>query len=84
MDHVEVQANLTAAKEGISLLGQNRSVDLIGSLHFPEYYSNGNELQLYLDSRIFDEPGLLNNAPRTQYPVLVYTSWKVRSWRTRV
>ena len=84
LDNIQVQANLTAAKEGISIEGQNRSVDLIGSLHFPEYDSHGNELQLYIDSRTFDDPDHLNNAPRTQYPVLIYTSWSVRSWKTRV
>ncbi len=83
-ENMKVQANLTAAKEGISLLGQNRSLELIGSMHFPEYFSNGNELQLYLDSRVFDDPDFLHNAPKTQFPVIVYTSWKVRSLRTRV
>ncbi len=83
-DNMKVQANLTAAKEGISLLGQDRSVELIGSMHFPEYLSNGNELKLYLDSRIFADPAFLRNAPRTLFPVIVYTSWKAISWRTRV
>ncbi len=83
-ENIKVQANLTAAKEGVSLLGENRTMELIGSVHFPEYESNGNELKLYIDSFTFKNPSLLKHAPKTSFPVLVYTSWKVSSWRTRI
>lgn len=80
-DEIKIQASLTASGKGISLEGQGKTVNILGSLQTTELESNGKHLKITFDDRPLDEPQLLMDAPKTQKPVLYLTSFQPLEWR---
>lgn len=83
-EQLKLQGTITAAEEGITIEGQGKSVDLLGSIHFPEYESNDNSLRLHLDTRLLGDESLIRNAPHTRDPVLMLSGFRAALWTMRI
>jgi hypothetical protein len=80
-EELKVQASLTAASGKISLEGSNKRITLNGSLHTPDYDSNGNELKILPDERYPLTSTLLQNSPTTKIPMMIITGLRIMRWR---
>jgi len=78
---LKLQASLTTASGKISLEGSNKNITLSGSLHTPDYISNGNKLKILPDDRYPFASDLLQNAPKTKLPLLAITELRIMAWR---
>jgi hypothetical protein len=56
----------------------------LGSLHFPEFDSQGNSLNLFLDTGLLKNERRLQNAPLTRYPVITHSGLRVTAWHSRI
>ncbi len=81
-DEMKIQASLSASGAGILLEGENKEVQVLGSLQAKDLDLNGNRLVLKFDDRIFDETEeAFQNAAHTERPVLFLSSFTVRQWK---
>ncbi len=78
---LKLQGSLTAASGKISVEGSNKRITLSGSLHSPDYESNGNELNILPDERYLLKSDLLQNTPLTNTPMILATELRIMSWR---
>ncbi|NOR14732.1 MAG: hypothetical protein GQ544_03410, partial [Candidatus Aminicenantes bacterium] len=78
---LKLQGSFTTASGRFSLEGSNKRITLHGSLHSPDYASNGNELKILPDERYLLKSDLLQNAPSTKTPMMVITELRVMAWR---
>jgi hypothetical protein len=83
-DGLTVQASLSGLKGGVRIEGENKTIDLLGSLHFPEFDSQGNSLNLFLDTGLLKNERRLQNAPLTRYPVITHSGLRVTAWHSRI
>ncbi len=81
---LKLHGSITGMEKGITIEGQNRTIDLLGSLHFPEYESNDNSLRVHLDTRLLRDESLIHNAPHTRNPILIHGGYRATSWTTRI
>lgn len=79
-DELKVQSSLTASGRGISVEGENRTVNLFGSLQTKDYTSNGNTLKLTFDGNPLNDETQLENAPQAAKPILHLASFMVMEW----
>jgi len=77
---LKVQASLTAAAGGFRVEGEDRTVELLGSLQTGDYAGNGNRLVLYRDDRAADGR-LPGNSPLTSGPQLAFYALRVLAWQ---
>jgi hypothetical protein len=82
-EDLKLQASLTAAKQGISFVGNGKTADLLGSLHFTEYDSHNNSLRVHMDTRLVSDEALIRNAPLSRYPILTFTGIRPLVWKSR-
>jgi len=79
-DRVEIQASLMTHGQGFRILGENKVVNLAGSLQTTDYISMGNRLEI-----IFQNPSEIMdaapNAPLSRLPVLFLSSFETLEWR---
>ncbi len=78
-----INASLTASGDGFLIEGEDKTVQLLGSLQTANYTSNGNSLQVKLDERFINESDLLIHTPKTSHPVLTISSLKLRNWNEK-
>jgi hypothetical protein len=81
-EELKIQASLSASGMGIEVQGENRNVQVFGSLQASELTLNGNEINIRFDDRFFHEFGdNFQNAPLTEKPVLYICRFKIMEWR---
>lgn len=80
-EDMKIQATLTASGEGISFEGTEKTAHLLGSLQTSDYESNGNELNITYDHRLFHNEEYLRHAPKTDQPVIHLSSFRILEWR---
>jgi len=78
-----INASLTASGDGFSIEGEDKTVQLLGSLQTADYLSYGNTLKIKRDERFINESGLLVHTPKTLHPVLKISSLKIRDWNEK-
>jgi len=78
---IYIQASLTASNKGISIEGENKTVNIFGSIQTKDYIGSGNNLKLLFDERFLGDEDTLQNAPRTVNPILSLTLFKLIEWR---
>ena len=83
-DGLTIQAGLTSTKGGIRIEGENKTIDLMGSLHFPEFVPQSNSLNLFLDSGLLNDESRLQNAPLTRFPILMHSGLRITAWHSRI
>ncbi|MFC2165240.1 hypothetical protein ACFLT2_09620 [Acidobacteriota bacterium] len=80
-DDMKIQASLTSSKKGISLEGENKTINLFGSIQASDYNSNGNELKITFDDGYFPDETHLENTPKSAKPILYVASYGAVEWR---
>lgn len=80
-DNMKIQASLTASGQGVILEGRDKTIQLLGSLQTADYESNGNELNIIIDEKLFRNEDFLLNTPKTARPVIHLTSFRILEWR---
>ncbi len=78
--NVEIQASLIASGQGLSIQGENKVVNIEGSLQTSALSLDKNELKIIFDDRLFNYEQL-QDAPRTKRPVLYLASFQPLTWK---
>lgn len=81
---MKIQASLTASGKGITVLGEGKDIQILGSLQASELALNGNSINIKFDERLSRVEDLLQHSPRTESPVLFLSSFKVIGWRENI
>jgi len=82
-DELKIQASLTASDKGITVMGEGKEIQVLGSLQASDVILNDNEIRLKFDERFLRSDGLLQNSPRARNPVLFISSFKITGWREK-
>lgn len=78
----KVHASMTASGEGFTVMGDDKEIQLLGSLQTSNMALNGNEISIMFDNRFFyREDNIFQNGPLTEKPVLYITGFKITEWR---
>ena len=81
-EKLKIHASMTAAGGGISVNGEDKEVQLLGSLQTSGLALNGNEIGIKFDDRFFRFRGdMFQNGPFTAKPVLYISGFKITEWR---
>jgi hypothetical protein len=82
-DEIQIHASMTAAGKGIVVAGENKKIQVMGSLQTKDLALNGSQLRLKFDERSFKEEQEdgLRNAGRTEKPILFLSSLAAKEWR---
>lgn len=80
-DNLKIQASLTSSKNGISLQGESKTVNLFGSIQTSEYNSNGNTLRITFDDGFNSDETHLENSPKSAKPILFVASYGAVEWQ---
>jgi len=80
-NELKVQTSLTASGKGISLEGESKTVNLLGSIQTTDYNSNGNTLKITFDDGFILDQTRLENAPKSAKPILYVASYGAVEWR---
>lgn len=81
-EELKIQAALSASGMGIALLGEDKDVQIFGSLQTTGLVLNGNEINIKFDDRFFRQFGEhFQNAPLAEKPVLYISRFKIMEWR---
>ena len=84
-EELKIQASLTASGMGIAVHGEDKKVQVFGSLQTSELILNGNEVNIKFDDRFFRKIGeYFQNVPLTEKPVLYISRFKVTGWKENV
>ncbi len=82
---IMIHAALNASGMGIAVHGEDRSIEVFGSLQASGLTLNGNEVNIKFDDRFFHNPGdFFHNAPLTETPVLYISLFKIMEWRENI
>lgn len=77
---LEIHASLATGGNGFRIAGENKLVELAGSLQTTDYTSSGNRLKIY--SQPLSEILALDAvAPLTQEPVIFLSAFETQEWR---
>ena len=81
-DQLKVHASMTASGDGVTVLGQNKEVQLFGSIQASELALNENEINIKFDDRFcLPSDNIFDNVPLTENPVLYISYFKTTVWR---
>jgi len=80
-DDLKIQASLTSTKKGISLEGENKTINLFGSIQTSEYNSNGNKLRFSFDDGFLSDETRLEYTPKSAKPILYIASYGAIEWQ---
>lgn len=84
-DDLKIHASLSASGNGFTVAGEDKKVQLLGSLQASDLSLDGNELSVKFDERFFHEgDGFFQNALLTDQPVLYLFSFKLTEWGDRL
>jgi hypothetical protein len=79
---LKVHASMTASGKGVTVLGEDKKIQMLGSLQTSELDLQENEISIKFDERFFhDSDALFQNAPLTKLPVLFLFRFKITGWR---
>jgi hypothetical protein len=81
-EKMKVHASMTASNKGVTVLGEGREVQLLGSLQASELALNGNEISIKFDDRFFRKSDdIFQYVPLTEQPVLHIACFRIKEWR---
>jgi hypothetical protein len=79
---LKIHASMTASGKGISVVGDDKRIQILGSLQTAGLDLNENEISIKFDDRFFYEgDAFFQNAPLTERPVLYLFRFKITEWR---
>jgi hypothetical protein len=81
-DDIKIHASISASGNGVTVSGEDKKVQLLGSLQTSELALNENELSIKFDERFFRKgDGYFQNAPLSKQPVLYLFRFNITEWR---
>lgn len=81
-EKLKIHASMTASGEGFTVMGNDKEIQLLGSLQASNVALNGNEISIKFDNRfLYREDNIFQNGPLTEKPVLYITGFKITEWR---
>jgi len=81
-EQLKVHASMTASGDGFTVLGQDKEVQLLGSIQASELALNENEISIKFDVRFFrSSENIFENMPLTEKPVLYISYFRTTDWR---
>jgi len=81
-DDLEIHGSLSASGQGVAVSGEDKKIQLLGSLQTSELTLNGNEISVKFDERFFEKgSGYFQNAPLSEHPLLYLFRFKLTEWR---
>ena len=80
-EELKIQASLTTSKGEFSIIGENKTVSIFGSVHASEYSISQNELNITEDDRYLNNENLLKNSPLIKIPLLHLADLEIREWK---
>jgi len=83
-DDIKIHASISASGNGVTVSGEDKKVQLLGSLQTSELALNENELSIKFDERFFQKDGgYFQNAPLSKQPVLYLFRFNITEWRDK-
>jgi hypothetical protein len=81
-ENLKIHASMTASGKGVTVLGEDKEIQILGSLQTSELDLSENEISIKFDNRFFHESiDFFQNAPLTKQPVLFLFCFKITEWR---
>jgi hypothetical protein len=81
-EDLKVHASMTASGKGVTVLGEDKKIQMLGSLQTSELTLNENEISVKFDNRVFHKnDDFFQDAPLTKQPVLYLFCFKITEWR---
>lgn len=81
-EDLKVHASISASGKGVTVLGEDKKIQIMGSLQTSDLAINQNEISIKFDERIFHKSDdLFQDAPHTNLPVLYLFRFRVTEWR---
>lgn len=81
-EDLKVHASMTASGKGVTVLGEDKKIQILGSLQTSELTLNENEISVKFDNRFFHKnDDFFQDAPLTKQPVLYLFCFKITEWR---
>lgn len=81
-DEIKIHASMSASGKGIVVEGEDKNIQVLGSLQSKDLALNGNSVSLKFDDRYYDaEEAMFRNAARTEKPVLFLSSFTIKEWK---
>ncbi|MBD3412919.1 MAG: hypothetical protein GF421_00610 [Candidatus Aminicenantes bacterium] len=77
---IKIQASLTTSRGGFSIKGENKTANILGSVHASQYNTQQNQLNLYVDRRFLSGQDFTSNSPLTQNPICHLAQFKIIEW----
>jgi len=78
---LKIQASLTTSTGELSIKAQNKTVNLLGSVHASHFKTNQNQMNIFTDPRFSTEENLWLHSPKSKYPVLYIAEFKFKEWK---
>jgi hypothetical protein len=81
-EKMKVHASVTASGKGVTVLGDDKEVQILGSLQASELAFEGNQISIKFDDRFHrNSDNFFENVPLTERPVLHIFCFKICEWR---
>jgi len=81
-ENLKVHASMTASGKGVTVLGEDKEIQILGSLQTSELALHENEISIKFDNRFFHKnDDFFQDAPLTNQPVLYLFCFKIKEWR---
>jgi hypothetical protein len=79
-EDLNIQASLTTSTGEFLIKGENKTVNLLGSVHASQYSTTPNNLNVFVDPRSMAEENFFFNSPKTKQPILYIAEFKFKEW----
>jgi hypothetical protein len=84
-EDLKLHASATASGRGVTVLGEDKKIQILGSLQTSELALNQNEISIKFDDRYFQtSDSFFQNAPLSKLPVLFLFLFKITEWREKL
>lgn len=81
-DRLKLHASMTASGNGITVIGQDKEVQVYGSIQTSELALNENEISVKFDDRLVHSMSEFSeNIPLSQKPLLYIAFFRIMDWR---
>jgi hypothetical protein len=80
-EELTIQASLTTSNGEFSVKGENKIINILGSVHGSKYNTHGNKLNIWTDNRFLTEDNQFENSPKTKNPILSIAQFEIRDWK---
>ncbi|MFQ6084091.1 MAG: hypothetical protein ACE5WD_12150 [Candidatus Aminicenantia bacterium] len=80
-NEIKIQACLVTKGQGFELKGEDKNVQVFGSIQASSLNSNDNNLEIALDNRLLRGENSFSNYPLSIIPLILISSFEISSWQ---